>query len=544
MTIARERNRALFFSDSQWGDSRALEPLSGAGGTFTATGGTTSTVNCAGAAAGWVGGVIDIQDGDNQGHRAIVVSVSAGTSATFWPAAGSAVSNGDTFKLYSNPIPVIVASGAGTTTTVIDSSRSEGDDEFNGHYLMCIAGSSIAVGECKQITDYTASSTTFTTEAFSAASASGDVFAVVKPLLAEDLEFSYPQEMIDRSPVRDSWNPVRKVPGAKRPTVGFKLPLQAYGTGAGDGTDIDTLPVRSAPALLSSMFGTQTNDEGEVILSGSTTTSVNITLGTKDQFTIGNGVLINGEVRIITASSTDGTTQDTLTVAPALSQAPAANDVAYACSMIRYATSGHYPLTFWFFDDQVLYIGWSCMGKVTLETEHGGRAMLNFSFDQCQSWSASKTTNPVALDDSHYPESDITQLRAIDCPVLIGGSAIEVTSVAIDPAIQISERPDVNTPEGSRGGMATHAMPVLTLTGHPKEDATYELARLAKTTFASLIQIGSKPGNVFATWMPRTQITDISTDTGDGIVRQTVTLAAVEPASSDPLGDSIIILFA
>jgi hypothetical protein len=176
-----------------------------------------------------------------------------------------------------------------------------------------------------------------------------------------------------------------------------------------------------------------------------------------------------------------------------------------------------------------------------VSAESGGRVMMQFNFDNCQSWDSLNDTCPVTLDDSHYPEASLSEIVARNSPVKLTGTELELQGFSIDLGIEVAPRGSVGSPEGSKGGLYSgRALPTFQLTAKPKEDHTYELARRKQTTYQLLIQLGRTPGKVCAILMPKVQITDVSIEpNAEGIARETLSGKAVVPASTDPLLDGV-----
>jgi len=530
--------------------TRCLAQFSGAGKAYpVAAGSDRNTINSASAAAAWVGKIAEITfsapaSGTPSVHRAWITSVSAGTSFDFYPpinAAYSAPAATDSYAILDSPVPVIVAD-SGDGTTVVDGSYGGSNDDFNGYFLLCIAASNVPVGECKRITDYAAASGTFTVD-FSANAAANDVYLCVMPVAAEGLEFVAGQEMLPRPIIRNASVMETDHPGVHRPTVSFSLPIKSAGSAPGDGVSWATIAKTPLIGLLSEMCGSVTNDTSEVIAAGSAVDEVKITTGTQEQFTAGNAVLVNGELAVISSLTDGGGSEDSVNVAdtgggPNLSLAPVATAVCYASKMIRNTTPGsHWPITFLYFEDTTLKIAWGCVGSATIEAAGGQRAMIAFSFSSCQAWDAQLFACPVTLTDDHYPDLEISDLKTANARVILGTTAQEIQSASVDLALAVEDRADLNVPSGSRGGIVTASSPTMTLTGRPMETPVGLNERDSARQFQALLQWGRTPGNVVGIVLPAAQIVDVTSEVGEGIIRETWSLAARHPDENDPLGD-------
>ncbi len=543
MTYCLSRNSAIWVSPSEWAAARCLDPLSGAGGTHIATGGNTTTVTNGSCADTWVEGVIEFVDCTNEelnGLRTTVVK-RATTTITLEDTLPASVTAGDTFRLYENPKTIMVHDGAGTSTTdLIDSSHSESDDVFNGLYARCIyAAGSIVVGESKQISDWANATTKATCGAFSANIADGDVFEIGYWVLGEDIDFTTPQEMIDRSPNRNNWSPSTTVPGVKRPSASFSLPLKGNASAPADTVDWVTKARNAAMLLFRAAMGSVTDDASQADVGSSSTTVLNVVNNKGAEFTAGNCVLVEGAVRYISSIDVSGD-PDALTVTPALGVAPVATQLISASKMMRMVSDGsNYPVTLVYWEDQTRYTAWAGCPQPALSVEAGQRVMVAWSFPGAQSWDRFDVTCPTTIDDSLFPEVLVSDLIARNSPVLYkGGSAIEARNVTINFGIEIDERQDMSLPEGSRSAFLAPSVPTIEISGRPKENSTIEMYRDQGTTGDLLIQFGSKAGEVIWFYWPKVQVIDTVRDRSAAIVRHSVTFRAVVPATADNLDDA------
>jgi hypothetical protein len=537
---------------------RALEKPSGVASSYTATGTDKDTCANTSAAAGWVGRIVEFTDvatvatnGDNIKHQAVIVNVSAGTSFEFWPPTPENIESGDTFCVYESPLPYMVDTAGAAATTITDASMTGwADDEPNGYYAWCIyAAGSIAVGEMKQITDFVNSTGVATTAAFSASVAAGDFFLICKPLAVEEPSWDTPQTMITRDTVRDSSAPDLDYPAERRPSVGFKVPLKGIGDGVGNAETWASKAKGASQLLLREMFGTFTEDTGCAIEATSTTTLVKTTDGT-GSYTAGNALLVNGDMAVIGTVDVSGDPDvASLAVAsgggPLLSAAPVAADIAYAAASARIAQDGtQFPTSFMYFRDQVLQMAFCCSGNATVEASPNMRLMLSLNYGECQYWGVQDTQIPATLDDSHYPELDVSDIRVANGRVLFASTAMELTDVSVDFGIDVQPRPDPNAVEGNRGGFVLPGTSTATLSGFPMENKTpYDRVDQTVLTGQMMLQFGKVPGNVVGIVFPRAQMIAASASRGP-INRYDITVKATRPDENDPLGDAARIFWA
>ncbi len=540
MTVSRADNQTLAFSYSTSDQGRLLAIMSGRSTTYTTSsagdaGGTTMICDTlTDASDAYAGKLIEFLDGDNQGKRAVVVAFTHGTDTLTIEDMPNQVASGVRFRILQHPMVVAVAD-SGTTTTCVDATKTDDDDFFIDCYLRCIyAVGSIVVGEMKRITDFTKVTGTFTTtDAFSAAVTAGDVFIVERPVLAEDLAVEHPVDMIERNPVRSTNVPEQSCVGARRgATVSFSLPVNGNNTGAGDG--VTWTRSSTIMPLLEACFGVLTLDTGDTDQAGGNTTVITVSDGTR--FTAGLPVMINGDVRTIASIAGND-----LTLESALPDAPAATDVVYAPASVRYSSTGHYPVTFEYWQDNVRFRFWSCYGTVTFSTDAAGRLMAAFSW-QAMAWDSLAESMPVSDIHEHYPDADVECIIARDTPVRLGTTEIEAGTYAVDTGLVVSARPATGGIEGSKAFLVTGCKPTFTV-DPIKESDTYDDAVVNGTTYDHGAQFNAKPGNTAFFWMPKVQITANGSAESEGYYRNQIAGKSIVPGSSDPLGEGIVISF-
>ncbi len=539
---------------------RALEQPSGIGASFTNTGTGTGApadeVVCVEAADAWVGMTIEfdstVADSENRKHQAFVVK-RVTTAITIWPPCPASLTSGDTFQIRTNPVPWAVEDGGVDNSKIeIHDSTKTGwaDDEPNGYYALCIyAAGSIDEGECKQITDHDLGTTISTVGAFSANITDGDFFLILKPIApdGDSLAFDTPQTMIARDTVRDSSAPDKDFPAERRPSVSFQIPLKSTGDPVGNGEDWDEKAKGASQLLLQQLMGTATQDGGSVDEGTGDTSTLHVTDGTGGEFSEGNAALVNGEMIVIGSIDESGD-PDILDCGdgggPALSAAPTAAAPVYGSFMARLATDGsQYPSTFLYFEDNLLKIAWCCTGNATIQASPNQRLMLALAYTECQYWGVQETTMLADLDDTHYPELDVSDVRVANGRASWDGTEIELTDVAMDMGIDVQPRPDVNAVEGNRGGFMLPGRSTATLTGLPMEDAgNYQNVDQAATA-QLLLQFNRVPGNVVGIVFTRGQINAAPVEVGS-IIRYNLTVLATRPDEDDPLGDAMRIYFA
>ncbi len=535
MTVSRSDNRTICFSPSTADTARALALYTGTAARYTATAGNTTTVTdttLVGAGDDvYNGQLLEFLSGNNKGLRVDILDFVSATGVLTFQTMPATCAAGDTFRILQNTFPVFENETGADTTSIINTGINDADDYWIGCYARCLKATNIATTEMQKITDFANATGDATTDAFSAATANGDMFIFERPLLAEDLAYEHPVDLHERNPVRDTNAPEMSTVGCRRGgTVSFSMPLIGDNTGA----NASTKWTRSSSVLplLESCFGVLTLGQGDADAAGGDDTDITVSDGTR--FTAGTPVMINGEVRTIASIATN-----TLTLESALSADAASGDVVYNSASARYSATGHYPVNFEIWEDQVRYRYYGCYGTVTFNTDAAGRLMCAFSW-QASAWDSFDETMPVTDIHEKYPDADVEDIIARDTPVRFDTTEVEASTYALDPALQISPRPKTGGIEGSAGFLVTGCKPTLT-TDTVKESDAYDMDVVNRETSDHGAQFNAKVGNTAFFWMPKVQITASTTEESEGYFRNTIAAKAVVPDASDPLGETLII---
>jgi hypothetical protein len=284
--------------------------------------------------------------------------------------------SGVTYEVWKSAEPVVVVDSSSGETNCVDAIRVEENDYWIGYYLVPITGSHR--GKIAQITDHVASTGTMTLGAsFGSALAAGDVCLIRRFVEASDISAGVTQEYVARPGNRVKFSVGDGIVGPRAGTISFNTQLTPSNGTAADGTRAQLSAVGH---LLVAAGLQETVGTTEVCTAGSTTTSIEITTGTWEQFAIGMMVVINNEVGFITAITDGAGGDDILTITPALSSAPTAGDLVIATRMYSKTTSGDvYGVTLEWEVDGVRNTMTGCKGNVTMNS--GVAPTLSFSFN-------------------------------------------------------------------------------------------------------------------------------------------------------------------
>lgn len=295
-----------------------------------------------------------------------------------------------------------VANGGTGTTATLDTGGAQdnaalaavSNDFFNGLYIYFAANTTTTAlqGQVYKISDFARSSTTctFTTsETMAASPASGDVFYVFAPLQAAGASLTFGYENLVREAFeRQTLDAPTSQKGLKIVNGSFNLEMWGLEqeNGNGDTPALDRL----SQFLLA--FGSRRSVAGTTVSgSGSTTTVVDVTSAAG--FAVGDLVLIGGEVRRITAVDT-ASTPDNITVAPALSAAPADTTEVFGSERFTPYDTGHVSHTILMLRDVQLITAIGCVFSFGISATYGALVQMSCEFDG-EDWEIEDT---VTLD--------------------------------------------------------------------------------------------------------------------------------------------------
>lgn len=336
---------------------------------------------------------------------------------------------------------------------------------------------------------------------------------------------------------------ISSTPGQKGGMVSFSVPLHGLATAGASGVAAVIDPWLDAlldACGYSVIVGTGTAVTG----SGSTTTVVDVTSAAG--ITAGTLVMINGQIRLVTAVDT-GSTPDNITVTPALSGAPAAADVVYASVGAAVTSSGSYEPAataafVWKHDqDEVTLLG--CAGTLKVDPyDAGTRPMLTFEF-QVNSWA--NTSNKSSVPSSVTYRSPLLAKRSAgdttgSC-LLWGSTATPLASskTGFDPALTLSPKPSVEGIEGRIGWAITNEAAMFDVTPYSAQ-STYYTDYEAGTNRTAVLQLGNAGGAAFGIAAQQTQIMDLPAEADVGGIRgSSLKLRARTPSTSGLPGFSL-----
>lgn len=267
----------------------------------------------------------------------------------------------------------------GTSTTVVDSSLSSSsdyNDVYNGYTVRFRDNTTTTAlrGKSYTVTDYAGATGTFTFAALDDTPVSGDTFDVYLQVRAEQPSLTTAPEDIESNVETLTYERTSAQKGLEGCSISFAVELAGLETtrtkaqGSTDALD-------AIDQLLKGVLGTRTVGEGTQVSGGSSTTT-QIDVDDASVFAVGDLVMINNQVRRVTAVDT-GSTPDNITVHKALSAAPADNDEVYAAVSYKSVEDGHDAWQVLVLMDDQLAILNGVRFNVKGSAEFGNAVMLN-----------------------------------------------------------------------------------------------------------------------------------------------------------------------
>ncbi len=414
--------------------------------------------------------------GARAGEWARVVDDNGSGTLTFEGAGFTAqVSTSMQYELWLLPDTICVATGAGSTTTIADTVRAEADDFWIGWYAEAISGAN--VGELRRVTDSV--SGTLTTDAFSNSWAAGDVILLRQYVEVADFTPNVSEPFLARPQARANWS---EGDGAVAHQGQGPLTFSTWVVASGSVAAVNDFAATNPTAALLQASGLiEVKGKSSVIDTGAgaaTTTSLPITTGKHENFTIGQMVIVQGNATFIVSKTDGGVNPDTLTVSPPLPIAPANAVAVVATRMYRKSTSGNdtLPCSIMWEQDGIRHTFFGCHGNV--EFVDGSPCMFKFTLSyilytrqllsvaQLSLSTDPYTTNEPILEGDKIayklpPSSPGTNATRIDC------GAMTASPDATTAVRKVSGRFSVNGVSGiqhtrERGGMSFDAFEYVT----------------------------------------------------------------------------------
>ncbi len=438
------------------------------------------------------------------------------------------------FALWKSPEPVVVVDSSGAATDVVDAIRVDGNDYWNGYYMMPITGN--RRGEIKAISDFVSATGTFTTGSFSGVLAAGDVC-----LLGRFLEVA-----VDSLPKGPDYIPrasprVNYAVGAG--TIAgrngdFSMTTRVHGSGTLAGDDVAANSCVLSPLFQAAGLAENIGTSSPVGI-GSSTTAIKVDTAKWENTQIGDLVMHNGNVRRVTGLTDGAGAVDTVTVAPPLPVAPTDGDTLYAMrnyykdtdASTLYACGVEVEL------DGVRTIMTGCRG--TLEIAFGTPVEMSWSFS-VDHWTEEYEDAPYNPGTAYTTQADIL---GKDMVAYADTTQIDIKGLTAQVGREVAARA-VSGKYGVNGRAGFHHMGYgcgATYREIMADGAELEAQNrfLAGTQRAILVQCGAND-NCLAFYMPVAgQIEAATHENGDGLLDAPNVLQAQDAGTGTDPDDTI-----
>jgi hypothetical protein len=368
-------------------------------------------------------------------------------------------------------------------------------------------------------------------------------------MLAEGVEATFTHAPIERDVARPGLlQSIASVPGQKGGTISFKTPIHGLAT-AGAAT-VAAVMDPWLQTLFEACGYTVAENTGTAVIgspTGTTTTTV-VEVDSAAAITAGAMVMIDGQVRLVTAVNTTGT--DTITVTPALSSAPAGATVVYACGgAVLVSGSAYEPTTcaFVFKHDGTEVTALGCAGTVKIDSfDAATRPMLSWEFQvNTFDTTSNKSSVPTAAATARTNLLAKRSTGATTGSALFYGStatALATSRTMFDPGLTLSPKPSVNGIEGRIGWAITDEAAKFEVTPYNAQ-STYWTAYAAGTIATTVVQLGNAGGAAFGIAAQSTQIESLPTEQDVGGIRGSGLVLRVREPSTAGLPGFVIALF-
>jgi hypothetical protein len=351
------------------------------------------------------------------------------------------------------------------------------------------------------------------------ATAAASAYSAYNAVPAEGIDWKPARAFLEREVQTSTLGlKVAGVIGAQGGELKFRTGIPGLATAGASG--VQAVPEPWFDELMQACGFAATDDTGGAV-AGSSSSTTSVDMADASGVTVGSLVMINGEVRIVTAKATN-----TITVAPPLSNAPAAADVVYAGANYHTSDSDPGTVTFVAKGDGYVFRFKGCKGSVALvDTSASKRPMLEWTF-------------MVDSHDSSEPSGSVpSRVLSNHIPSVVGSPLSWGSTKTVSSAFTFAQTRDLKPKEstegtqGRAGWLIADEKPVAGF--KPYYSSSYQTDFDAGTTRSLLQQIGSTAQKTFACYAHKAQITD-GWQPGDvgGHVGHDVKVKIVDPATT------------
>lgn len=314
----------------------------------------------------YVGCYLEALDGDHVGQLVQITDFANGTDAATHEAWPSASGLPGEVRMWYPPEPVVVATSAAAsgTSTITATGRGEGARYWamgagdspagavaNNRKYMLIGKGNANDARAYEVKSWDETGKIFTIDGtLAGAVAVGDLFVPRKAFYPTGGKFTIAPTTthIERPYQRADMDRIQGVRGARGCPVACDLELKGSAVTAQTADAFAIPPLETSP-VLRGVFAETMDKHSAVATANSANVTVNSQLGTRleitdakaGNFSIGNFVLVSGEMAVVSAKDATPVGYDQVDVEPRLSQNPANGTAVGASVTYKPATSGH-----------------------------------------------------------------------------------------------------------------------------------------------------------------------------------------------------------
>jgi hypothetical protein len=365
---------------------------------------------------------------------------------------------GDKFALLASPLGEFVETSGGSSTNIVSTRRTEGDDywvgsaEQGGQYVIALAADNVALTANALAYDFDAATDTLSTASLGANTAVGDLFQTVIWPESPDGPLTLTNARLERGSIFGQRGQLRGAAGLREP--GGQKTLMFHGPGAsraGSACEWDV--------FLGSVMSTLSAPVNLTMSSGSTTTNL-VTSGANEPTAGRLYFAESGSACMCTAFSTPDAT-----VTPALRTAPAVAETVYGMRQYNLADAAQYALG---------HIQWhgkemkdvlvGTLPTITFEATRGDWLKMVLSFTGADGYRVHLTDANAAIARGFNPKiSTVTPQQIGCCRVNLDSTEFEARQVNIDLGLDIQPKPNLAAPNASDGVTIRDVKPTFTL---------------------------------------------------------------------------------
>jgi hypothetical protein len=364
---------------------------------------------------------------------------------------------GDKFALLASPLGEFVETSGGSSTNIVSTRRTEGDDYFvgsaeqGGQYVLALAADNVALTTNALTYDFDAATDTLSTASLGANTAVGDLYQPVIWAESPDGPLTLNNARLERGSIIGQRGQLRGAAGLRE--VSGQKTLMFHGPGASRAGSASEWDV-----FLAACFSTQSAASNLTMSSSSTTTNL---------VTSGANVATAGRLYFAESGSAcmcSAYSSPNATVTPALRTAPAVAETVYGLRQYKGADAAQYALG---------HIQWhgkemkdvlvGTLPTITFEMARGDWLKMVLNFTGADGYRVHLTDANAAIARGFNPKvSTVTPQQIGCCRVNLDSVEFEARTVNIDLGLDIQPKVNLAAPNALDGVTIRDIKPTFT----------------------------------------------------------------------------------